>query len=80
LFAAYNSQFAFGNFYYPPTVVRNAYRGEEKMALTIYQKSVYLIIFNATMISRSIGKNIKAGKSVKDFKIKVFEKLEMLTN
>jgi hypothetical protein len=32
------------------------------------------------MISRSIGKNIKAGKSVKDFKIKVFEKLEILTN
>lgn len=50
------------------------------MALTIYQRSIYLIIFNATMISRSVGKNITAGKSVKDFKVRVFEKLEMLTN
>jgi len=50
------------------------------MALIIHQKSVYLIIFNATMISRSVGKNIKAGKSVKDFKVKVFEEIEVLTN
>ncbi|MCL0066587.1 hypothetical protein M1N53_01260 [Thermodesulfovibrionales bacterium] len=50
------------------------------MALTIHQKSIYLVIFNATMISRSVGKNIRTGKSVKDFKVSVFEKLEMLTN
>jgi len=50
------------------------------MALTIHQKSIYLIIFNATMISRSVGKNIKAGKSLKDFKASVFKELEMLTN
>jgi hypothetical protein len=47
------------------------------MALT-HQKSIYLIIFNATMISRSIGKNIKTGKNVKDFKVRVFQELEKL--
>jgi len=30
------------------------------MALTIYQKSIYLIIFNVAMILRSGGKNIRA--------------------
>jgi len=50
------------------------------MALTIYQKSVYLIIFNATMISRSVGKNIKRNKSLKDFKVRVFKELEILTS
>jgi len=50
------------------------------MALTIYQKSIYLIIFNATMISRSVGKNIKVGKSVKDFKVSLFKEIEMLTS
>jgi len=50
------------------------------MPLTIHQKSIYLEIFNATMISRSVGKNIKVGKTVKDFKIRVFEQLEILTN
>jgi len=49
------------------------------MALTIHQKSAYLIFFNATMISRSVGKNLKGNKTVKDFKIKVFEKVCMLT-
>ena len=48
------------------------------MGLTIYQKSVYLIIFNATMISRSVGKNIRAGESVKDFKVRVFQEIEKL--
>lgn len=50
------------------------------MALTVHQKSIYLIIFNATMILRSVGKNIKADKSVKDFKVSVFKKIEKLTN
>ncbi len=50
------------------------------MALTTHQKSVYLIIFNATMISRSVGKSLKGNKSVKDFKIRVFEKLNRLTD
>ncbi len=53
------------------------------MALTIYQKSVYLIIFNATMILRSVGKSLKenkSDKSVKDFKIKVFKEISKLTD
>ncbi len=54
-------------------------RIEETMALTIHRKSVYLIIFNATMILRSVGKSLQGNKSVKDFKIKVFGKLDMLT-
>lgn len=29
------------------------------MLLTIHQKSVYLTIFDATMILRSVGKNIR---------------------
>ena len=48
------------------------------MGLTIHQKSVYLMIFNATMISRSVGKNIKEGKSVKDFKVSTFQQIEKL--
>lgn len=52
------------------------------MTLTMYQKSVYLIIFNATMISRSVGKSLKGNesKSIRDFKIRVFEKLNRLTD
>ena len=51
------------------------------MALTIYQKSVYLIIMNATMILRSVGKSLKGkSKTVKQFKIKVFKQIETLTN
>jgi len=51
------------------------------MALTIHQKSVYLIIFNATMISRSVGKSLKnSDKDVKDFKARTFEKLDILTD
>lgn len=50
------------------------------MGLTIYQKSVYLIIFNATMISRSVAKNIGENRDVKDFKVRVFKELETLTN
>ena len=52
------------------------------MVLTIYQKSVYLIIFNATMISRSVGKSLKSnnsGKSLKDFKVSIFQELDVLT-
>jgi len=56
------------------------------MALTIHQKSVYLIIFNATMISRSVGKSLKNNKKLKgikdlkDFKVRVFEELNKLTD
>jgi hypothetical protein len=51
------------------------------MTLTIYQKSVYSIIYNATMISRSIGKSSMGRKQkVKNFKIRVFEKLDNLTD
>lgn len=32
------------------------------------------------MVLRSVGKNIKAGKSVKDFKVRVFQELEKLIN
>jgi hypothetical protein len=48
------------------------------MPLTLHQKSVYLIIFNATMISRSVGKTLKGKNSTKRFKINVFEKLNHL--
>ena len=51
------------------------------MPLTIYQKSVYLIIVNATMILRSVGKSLKGKtKTLKQFKIKVFKQLNKLTN
>jgi len=68
------------NVVYAEDVRRNAHRRWIKVPLTIHQKSVYLIIFNATMISRSVGKNIKKGKTLKDFKVQVFEELETLTN
>jgi len=55
---------------------QNAHRRRIKMPLTIHQKSVYLTIFNATMILRSVGKNIKG--TLKDFKVRVFEELEKL--
>jgi len=38
-----------------------------------------LILYNATMISRSVGKTLQGNKTVKDFKIKVFEKVDTLT-
>jgi len=52
------------------------------MTLSIYQKSVYLIIFNATMIARSIGKIIKKNsgrKTLNDFRNNVFKEIEKLT-
>lgn len=50
------------------------------MPLTIHQKSVYLIIFNATMISRSVGNRLKKSrKTLKDFKVRVFQELDRLT-
>jgi hypothetical protein len=50
------------------------------MALRIHQKSIYLILFNATMISRSVGKTLKAtGRAeVRCFKIRVFQEVESL--
>jgi len=51
------------------------------MKLTIYQKSVYRIIINATMILRSIGKTYKKDpEKLKDFKYKLFKKIEILIN
>jgi len=47
------------------------------MTLSLHQKSLYLMIYNATMISRSVG---RADKNVRDFKISVFEELEKLTD
>jgi len=44
--------------------------------MTIYQKSVYLIVFNATMILRKLGLNEEDRKK---FKKQVFAKLENLT-
>lgn len=62
-------------------------RRQEIMGLTIHQKSVYLTIYNATMIARSIGKTFKrkfkkeeAEKKLKEFKIEVFKKLDNLTD
>ncbi|MCL6466094.1 MAG: hypothetical protein K6T77_04970 [candidate division WOR-3 bacterium] len=55
------------------------------MALTIHQKSVYLMVYNATLISRSIGKKF-AGENNETRKLKlekirkcVFEQIEDLT-
>jgi len=51
--------------------------------LTIYQKSVYLLILNATMILRSIGHPLhrnNAALTVRDFKIQLFSKIENLTS
>ncbi|MCL4386650.1 MAG: hypothetical protein M1326_10135 [Cyanobacteria bacterium] len=48
------------------------------MPLTIYQKSVYLTIFNATMISRSVGRTFH-GNQLR-FKKKVFNIIECLTS
>jgi hypothetical protein len=51
--------------------------------LTVYQKSVYLIILNATMILRSIGRTLRLNNSVltiHDYKIQLFGKIENLTN
>ena len=50
--------------------------------LTIYQKSLYLIILNATMITRSIGKTLKNSKSrktLKHYKKRLFKKLIFLS-
>ena len=50
------------------------------MTLSVHQKSIYLILFNATMISRSVGKTLKATGRAKlaSFKIRVFEEVESL--
>jgi len=52
------------------------------MAMTTYQKSVYLIIFNTTMISRSVGKTLKSNssKDMWNFKVSTFRELENLTD
>lgn len=50
--------------------------------LTIYQKSLYLIILNATMITRSIGKTLKnrnSRKTLKHYKKRLFKKLIFLS-
>jgi hypothetical protein len=49
------------------------------MALSLHHKSVYLIIFNATMISRSVGKTLKDSGKLKAFKVAVFRQIEKLT-
>ncbi|NQU19347.1 hypothetical protein HQ550_04245 [bacterium] len=50
-----------------------------KKQLTIEQKSVYLVILNATMILRSIGKRFKKNRQkLKDYKIKLFSETERL--
>ena len=49
------------------------------MALRIHQKSVYLILFNATMIARSLGKSFSSNKrTLRSFKIVLFRKLDGL--
>lgn len=50
------------------------------MALTIQQESVYLIIFNATMILRSVRRSIKGEGRLRDFKVSVFREIEKLTD
>lgn len=51
------------------------------MSLSVEQKSVYLIILNATMILRAVGKTFKKNKKkLKDFKIETFIEIEKLIN
>jgi hypothetical protein len=50
------------------------------MGLTIYQKSIFLILLNATMILRSVGKTMKDTEKLRKFKIAVFKELEKLTD
>jgi hypothetical protein len=49
--------------------------------MTLQQKSVYLIILNATMILRSIGRTLKQNHigTTADYKRSLFNKLEHLT-
>lgn len=50
------------------------------MSLNIEQKSVYLVILNATMILRAVGKTLKRDKTkLRDFKIRTFREIENLT-
>lgn len=49
------------------------------MTLSIQQKSIYLILFNATMVMRSIGKRIKNKEKQLEFKKALFEEIEKLT-
>jgi len=46
----------------------------------MHQKSLYLTVFNATMISRSVGRSMQAPKTLKEFKKRVFQELEKLTD
>ena len=46
--------------------------------LTIQQKSIYLVLLNATMILRSIGKSLKNKEKLKQFKILTFKQIEFL--
>ncbi len=48
------------------------------MNLTIQQKSIYLILYNATMIMRSVGKKLDK-KQQKDFTFRVFEEFSNLS-
>lgn len=49
------------------------------MPLHIYQKSLYSVLFNSTMIGRSVGKILKKdNKSFKDFKLTVLRESEKL--
>ena len=49
------------------------------MSLNIYQKSLYVGLFNLTMIGRSVGKTFKREhKSFKDFKLAILEESENL--
>lgn len=45
------------------------------MALTTYQKSIYLMVFDTTMILRSVGKTLKNKELLKKFKIETFRKI-----
>lgn len=49
------------------------------MSLNIYQKSVYIGLFNSTMIGRSVGKMFKKEHKIfKDFKLAILEESEDL--
>lgn len=49
------------------------------MSINIYQKSVYIGLFNSTMIGRSVGKTLKkSNRKFRDFKLAVLKESEKL--
>lgn len=50
------------------------------MALTVQQKAIYLLVFNATMIMRSVGKTLRLKPEQRAFRQQVFQVVAQLAN